>query len=145
MGLGGPAPALRALYYDETDRLDFDLYDEQPWRPAVWELLRAARAADVGLAGEPPLLTADEIDAWRARTLGWFDAHRDKADYEPRFITRELVWPFIPRTAAQIAAQLSLSVNPVKVHSRNIYGKLGAHSRTQAVARAQDLGILPST
>ena len=102
-----PYPELRTLYYNETDKLDFDLYDEQPWRPAVWALLRAARAEDVGVEGEPPLLTAGEIDAWRVRTLGWFDAHREKAGYQPQVITRELVWPFIPETAAQIAAQLS--------------------------------------
>jgi LuxR family maltose regulon positive regulatory protein len=48
-------------------------------------------------------------------------------------------------TNREIAARLFLSVNTVKVHSRNVYGKLGAHNRTEAVARAQALGILPST
>jgi LuxR family maltose regulon positive regulatory protein len=48
-------------------------------------------------------------------------------------------------TNREIAARLFLSVNTVKVHSSNIYGKLGAHNRTQAVARAQTLGILPPT
>jgi hypothetical protein len=104
-----PYQELRTLYYNETDRLDLDLYDEQPWRPAVWEMLRVARAEDVGLEGESPLLAAGEIDAWRARTLGWFEAHPEKAAYAPQYITRELVWPFIPRTAAQIAAQLACS------------------------------------
>jgi hypothetical protein len=101
-----PYPELRALYYNETDKLDIDLYDEQPWRPAVWEKLRAARAEDVELGGAT-LLTAGEIDAWRVRTLGWFEMHRDKADYEPQYITRELVWSFIPHAAAQVAAQLA--------------------------------------
>jgi hypothetical protein len=102
-----PYSELRTLYYNECDKLDFDLYDEQPWRPAVWEMLSVAEARDIGLEGDPPLLSADEIDAWRNRILGWFDAHRVKASYQPQYITRELVWPFIPQTAAQIAAQLA--------------------------------------
>lgn len=47
-------------------------------------------------------------------------------------------------TNPEIAAQLYLSLNTVKVHTRNIYGKLDAHNRTQAVARARALEILPA-
>jgi LuxR family maltose regulon positive regulatory protein len=47
-------------------------------------------------------------------------------------------------TNPEIAARLFLSLNTVKVHTRNIYGKLGAHNRTQAVAQARALGILSS-
>jgi LuxR family maltose regulon positive regulatory protein len=47
-------------------------------------------------------------------------------------------------TNPEIAARLFLALNTVKTHSRNIYGKLGVHSRTQAVSRARALGLLPS-
>jgi DNA-binding NarL/FixJ family response regulator/predicted ATPase len=43
---------------------------------------------------------------------------------------------------AEIAQRLYLSIGTVKVHTRHIYDKLGANSRTQAAANAQKLGIL---
>jgi LuxR family maltose regulon positive regulatory protein len=35
-----------------------------------------------------------------------------------------------------------VSLNTVKKHLANLFGKLGAANRTQAVARARELGLL---
>jgi LuxR family maltose regulon positive regulatory protein len=42
----------------------------------------------------------------------------------------------------EIAQELVLAGSTVKKHIHNIYGKLGVGSRTQAVARARELGLL---
>ncbi len=46
-------------------------------------------------------------------------------------------------TNQEIANRLYLSLNTVKVHTRNIYSKLDAHHRADAIARARVGGILP--
>ncbi len=43
---------------------------------------------------------------------------------------------------SEIAQELVIAVSTVKSHVNHIYGKLGVKSRTQAVARAQALGLL---
>jgi LuxR family maltose regulon positive regulatory protein len=42
----------------------------------------------------------------------------------------------------EIAAELFVSLNTIRAHLRNIYAKLGVHSRADAVKRARELGLL---
>jgi LuxR family transcriptional regulator, maltose regulon positive regulatory protein len=45
-------------------------------------------------------------------------------------------------SAPEIAAELSVSTSTVKTHMRNLYAKLGVHSRAEAVEHARALGML---
>ena len=45
-------------------------------------------------------------------------------------------------TNQEIAEALTLSVNTIKTHARNIYGKLGVSNRTEAAARARELRLI---
>jgi LuxR family transcriptional regulator, maltose regulon positive regulatory protein len=45
-------------------------------------------------------------------------------------------------SAAEIANELYVSYNTVRTHITHLYAKLGAHRRTEAVARARALGLL---
>ena len=44
--------------------------------------------------------------------------------------------------ATEIACELSVSPNTVRTHLRHVYAKLDAHSRTEAVTRARQTGLL---
>jgi LuxR family maltose regulon positive regulatory protein len=46
-------------------------------------------------------------------------------------------------TNKEIASRLYVSLNTIKVHTRNINSKLGTHNRTESTAKARLLGILP--
>jgi DNA-binding CsgD family transcriptional regulator len=47
------------------------------------------------------------------------------------------------RSNREIADELFLAVNTVRSYSQHLYGKLGVGSRTQAIARARELDLLP--
>jgi LuxR family maltose regulon positive regulatory protein len=45
-------------------------------------------------------------------------------------------------SSTEIAEELCISVNTVRYHIKNIYGKLGVHQRSDAVDRAEELRLL---
>jgi LuxR family maltose regulon positive regulatory protein len=45
-------------------------------------------------------------------------------------------------TQREIGDELYVSLNTVKTHAKNIFRKLDAANRAEAVARAQELGLI---
>jgi LuxR family transcriptional regulator, maltose regulon positive regulatory protein len=46
------------------------------------------------------------------------------------------------RSNRQIASELFVALSTVKIHIKNIYGKLDVRNRTQAVSRAKELNLI---
>ena len=87
---------------------------------ARWQADAPGRAATV----PPPVARADLPEALSRRESQVLD-----------LIARGFTYP-------EIALQMAISLTTVQTHVRNIYGKLGVHSKTEAVYEARQFGLL---
>jgi hypothetical protein len=95
-----PIQEERWAYYNDTDRLDYVLFDESSWREQVWSKLKKANATDF-----IDLLSADEINAWNYRTLHWYDGECQHNN-PIRYITKSDILSFISEASAVILEKL---------------------------------------
>jgi LuxR family transcriptional regulator, maltose regulon positive regulatory protein len=97
---------------------------------------QAALVADIRsqLAAEPKL-GAHGGSPRLADSFGLVDPLSQSEIRMLRYLATNLSTP-------EIARELSLSVHTVRTHIRHLFTKLGAHGRTEAVARARVLGLL---
>jgi LuxR family maltose regulon positive regulatory protein len=74
----------------------------------------------------------------------WPGGDRSPELIEPLSRSEMRVLRYLPTnlSAPEIARELSVSVTTVRTHVSHLFAKLGAHRRTEAVARARDLGLL---
>lgn len=88
-------------YYAETDKLDLWLYDSLPNRAEMWKLLEQAHGEDLDV------LPAVEAEAWRDRTLPWYEQHRERIDAldEPHSLTKDEITGFC-KMASERCAEL---------------------------------------
>jgi LuxR family transcriptional regulator, maltose regulon positive regulatory protein len=84
----------------------------------ILDLLAGNRPAESSASPRPPL---DPLSKGEIRVLRYLPTHL---------------------SAPEIATELSVSTSTVKTHMRNLYAKLGAHSRTAVVEQARALGLL---
>jgi LuxR family maltose regulon positive regulatory protein len=82
-----------------------------------------------------PFPTRSVESAGRARTPGLIEALSERELEVLKLIAAG-------KSNKEIAYELFLATGTVKKHTHNIYGKLGVQSRTQAIARARELGII---
>jgi LuxR family maltose regulon positive regulatory protein len=92
--------------------------------------------------------------AYIQRLLAAFPIEEPEQDAPPQTPESELIEPLSDRelevlqllakglSNQEIATRLYLSIHTVKVHARNIYGKLGVSNRAQAGDKARALGLL---
>jgi LuxR family transcriptional regulator, maltose regulon positive regulatory protein len=133
--LGDPAASGRAL----ERALDLAEAD----RALLWFLLHPvpgllANHARQGTGHGRLIAEIFDLLAVSERTAGPAQAREPLSKSELRVLR------YLPThlSAAEIAAELHVSTTTVKTHMRNLYAKLDAHSRTEAVASARGLGLL---
>lgn len=82
----------RMAYYNDTDQLDLVLFNTCIWRNEIWIDLESAHAQS--LKG---LVSSDEVDAWKQRTLHWYDSGESEHKNPIRYITLEDLHSFIEK------------------------------------------------
>src|SRR4029078_1362466 len=86
-------------------------------------------------------LLADILDVLRGASVTTNDQQAASPHAEPLSPSELRVLRYLPTnlTRPEIAGELSVSVNTVNTHLRNIYAKLQARDRSSAVRRAREL------
>ena len=79
----------RSAYYNDTDILDQLIFNESDWRNNVWGCIQSANSFDF-----LDLLSANEINLWKERTLHWFD-NKDFQKNSLKYISKSDIDKFI--------------------------------------------------
>lgn len=84
-------------YYNDTDIVDFELFAKLDWRAEVWDHLEESRGVTV-----MGYITAEEAEAWRDRTLHWYDSGESEHKNPVKYITLDDELRFIESAACEI-------------------------------------------
>ncbi|MFO7543987.1 MAG: LuxR C-terminal-related transcriptional regulator [Trueperaceae bacterium] len=143
------APLARALELAEPEGYVRVFVDEGPTmqvllrqfakRGASWQYARRLLPAfaDARLESRGATAVAGRSGRHAAHDVGAppTDALTEREASVLRLLQSDLSGP-------EIARELRVSLNTLRTHSKNVYGKLGVNSRRAAVRRAEELGLL---
>ena len=87
----------RSAYYNDTDIIDQLLFNEIEWRKDIWEKLKNVECNDF-----LNILTCNEIELWKERTLHWFDDKNFLNKHPIRYITESDIKKFVSKYSKQI-------------------------------------------
>jgi ATP/maltotriose-dependent transcriptional regulator MalT len=120
--------------------------DEGPAMAAVLDRLIAAQRNDQRAAAIPVACLARLQRAFRTGATGGGAARPQAPRLIGQLTGREcevLAMLAAGQSNQNIASRLFVSLDTVKKHVSHVLGKLGAANRTEAVARARELGLIP--
>jgi LuxR family maltose regulon positive regulatory protein len=104
--------------------------------PALLERHARLRSSHASLVSDARSLLAGHAPAARPSDIEPLEESLSESELRVlRYLPTNL-------TAPEIAAELFVSLNTIRTHMRNVYAKLGVHSRADAVKRARELGLL---
>lgn len=108
--------------------------------------LTLAQAKDVASAGEARPAVVEQLTALETRLgRGAVKAARARDDFVEELTERELAILRAlqgPLSAREIGSEMYLSINTVKGYAKSLYRKLGVVTRTDAVRRGHELGLI---
>jgi LuxR family maltose regulon positive regulatory protein len=112
--------------------------------PQMGHLLRRSVVQGITADYAGKLLAALEEEATKAGTPLAVPERVRPPLFEPLSVRETEVLRLLTThlSHAEMAEELVVSVNTVRSHVKNIYGKLDVHSRMEAVERARELGLL---
>lgn len=85
-----------SLYYNDADQVDYILYERLPYREYMFDMLKQSITIEVN-----GLLTNSEIEAWKQRTLHWFE-NESQWKNPIQHLTYEVVSHFIDTVSVKL-------------------------------------------
>ena len=92
-----------SAYYNDMNLLDLALYNKQPNRKSIFELLESTNAISAKF-----LLSATEIEDWKQYVMGWYNKIETKYRYPVKYLNINEIEGFVESTSSNLKDILKL-------------------------------------